>query len=316
MEFSRERKIKEGVEILKQLGLPRGQQNDRSALTLLALLNLTPEKHWSEAERNPLGITPIMNFCTNYYGIEYAPNSRETFRRFTMHQFMQAGIVKYNADNPNRAVNSPNAIYQIEDHTLSLLREYESSNWRNLLQEYLEDRETLIAQYANERERRKVEVEDQSGILMYLTPGDHSNLIKGVLEDFAPYFVPGGKTIYAGDTGEKTGYFEENYLKELGVTVDVHGKMPDGIIYYPEKNWLVLVEAVTSHGPVDSKRHQELSRLFQSSNAGIVYVTAFPDRSLMARYLSEIAWETEVWCADSPTHLIHFNGIRFLGPYE
>jgi hypothetical protein len=36
----------------------------------------------------------------------------------------------------------------------------------------------------------------------------------------------------------------------------------------------------------------------------------------MSRYLGEIAWETEVWVADAPSHLIHFNGERFLGPYD
>ena len=90
----------------------------------------------------------------------------------------------------------------------------------------------------------------------------------------------------------------------------------DVVLYYPEKNWLLLVESVTSHGPVDGKRHAELERLFAEATAGLVYVTAFPSRQLMARYLSEIAWETEVWVAEAPSHLIHFNGVRFLGPYE
>lgn len=94
------------------------------------------------------------------------------------------------------------------------------------------------------------------------------------------------------------------------------GKMPDVVLYCPARNWLLLVESVTSHGPVDGKRHNELARLFASSSAGLVYVTAFPSRALMTRYLSEIAWETEVWVADAPSHLIHFNGSRFLGPYD
>ena len=48
----------------------------------------------------------------------------------------------------------------------------------------------------------------------------------------------------------------------------------------------------------------------------MIFVTAFPDRALMSKYLPDISWETEVWRADSPTHLIHFNGDRFLGPHE
>ena len=117
------------------------------------------------------------------------------------------------------------------------------------------------------------------------------------------------------DTGDKWGYFDKEWLARLGVAVDGHGKMPDVVLYYPERNWLLLIESVTSHGPVDGKRHEELGRLFVASKAGLVYVTAFPSRAVMTRYLAEIAWETEVWCADAPSHLIHFNGERFLGPY-
>ena len=127
--------------------------------------------------------------------------------------------------------------------------------------------------------------------------------------------MPGADLIYAGDTGSKWGFFNTDLLEKIGVTVDSHGKMPDVVLYFKKRSWLILVEAVTSHGPVDSKRHSELSKLFKKSKAGLVYVTAFPEKSVMCRYLSEIAWKTEVWVASDPSHLIHFNGERFLGPY-
>jgi hypothetical protein len=149
-----------------------------------------------------------------------------------------------------------------------------------------------------------------------LTPGKHSELIKRVIEDFCPRFVPGGQIIYVGDTGSKWGYFNKAKLEELGTKVDSHGKMPDAVIYDLKMNWLFLVEAVTSHGPVDSKRRIELEKLFKNSKADLVYVTAFSTRSEMARYLPEISWETEVWVVEAPSHLIHFDGTRFLGPYD
>ena len=122
--------------------------------------------------------------------------------------------------------------------------------------------------------------------------------------------------VYVGDTGKKWGYFDDALLKKLGVVVDTHGKMPDAVLYYPDQYWLLLIEAVTSHGPVNPKRRIELKRLFKGAKPGLVYVTAFPTRTEMTRYLGDISWETEVWVADTPTHLIHFNGERFLGPYE
>lgn len=314
--MAKENKIADALQILEELGMPRAQRNERSALCLLALLNLTKGKSWADAENPLVGITPMMNFARDHYGKQYAPNTRETFRRQTMHQLVAAGIALYNPDDPSRAVNSPKAVYQIEPATLTLLRSFGTAAWNKNLETYLQTRQTLTARYAKEREMQKLPVTLATGDTIRLSPGDHSELIKAIIEEFAPRFVPGGVLIYAGDTGDKWGYFDKELLASLGVVVDGHGKMPDLVLYYPERKWLLLVEAVTSHGPVDGKRHDELRRLFKKSTAGLVYVTAFPSRALMARYLVEIAWETEVWCADAPSHLIHFNGARFLGPHE
>ena len=146
--------------------------------------------------------------------------------------------------------------------------------------------------------------------------GKHSELIRDIIEEFGPRFAPGAEVLYIGDTGTKLGHFEESTFQSLGLTFDSHGKFPDVVLYFRKENWLLLMEAVTSHGPVDAKRHAELAELFSESTASLVYVTAFPDRSTLSRYLGAISWETEVWVASTPTHLIHFNGERFLGPYS
>ncbi|EEW9577643.1 restriction endonuclease [Escherichia coli] len=308
--------IEAAQQIIASLGLPRAQQNERSALCLLALLNLTPGKAWADAENPLVGITPIMNWVREHYGKVYAPNTRETFRRQSMHQFCAAGVALYNPDKPDRPVNSPKAVYQIEPAALSMLRTFGSPAWHDSLATYLAERETLVTRYAKEREQNRIPVEIAAGQKITLSPGEHSELIRAIIEDFAPRFAPGSVLVYAGDTGEKWGYFDAPLLAGLGVDVDSHGKMPDVVLHFTAKNWLLLVESVTSHGPVDGKRHAELARLFAGSTAGLVYVTAFPNRSIMGRYLGEIAWETEVWVADAPSHLIHFNGVRFLGPYS
>lgn len=308
--------IEAAHQVIISLGLPRAQQNERSALCLLALLNLTPGKAWADAESPLIGITPIMDWARAHYDKEYAPNTRETFRRQTMHQFCDAGIALYNPDKPDRPVNSPKAVYQIEPAALVLLRTFGTHIWHDALIAYLAERETLIARYAKERKQNRVPVEIAPGKEITLSPGEHSELIRAIIEDFAPRFAPGSVLVYAGDTGDKWGYFDAALLAALGVDVDSHGKMPDVVLHDIARNWLLLVESVTSHGPVDGKRHAELAKLFAGSAAGLVYVTAFPNRAIMARYLGEIAWETEVWVAEAPSHLIHFNGVRFLGPYN
>lgn len=307
--------IEAAQQIIISLGLPRAQQNERSALCLLALLNLTPGKAWAHAENPLVGITPMMDWMREHYDKEYAPNTRETVRRQTMHQFCDAGIAIYNPDKPDRPVNSPKAVYQIEPAALALLRTFGSPAWRNNLTAYLAKRKTLVTRYAKERKQNRIPVEIAPGQQITLSPGKHSELIRAIIEDFAPRFAPGSVLVYAGDTGDKWGYFDAALLTKLGVNVDSHGKMPDVVLHYTAKNWLLLVESVTSHGPVDGKRHAELAKLFAGSTAGLVYVTAFPNRAIMGSYLGAIAWETEVWMADTPSHLIHFNGVRFLGPY-
>jgi hypothetical protein len=308
--------IDEAYQILISFGLPRAQHNERSALCLLALLNLTPEKTWTQAENPLIDITPIMDWSREHYDKDYAPNSRETFRRQTIHQFVDAGIALYNPDKPDRPVNSPKAVYQIAPGVLTLLRSFGTPEWHDNLTTYLSLNQTLAAKYAMEREQNRIPMQIAPGKEITLSPGEHSELIRAIVEDFAPRFAPGSLLVYAGDTGDKWGYFDAVLLAKLGVDVDSHGKMPDVVLHFVEKNWLLLIESVTSHGPVDGKRHAELTKLFVGSTAGLVYVTAFPNRTIMGRYLSEIAWETEVWVADAPSHLIHFNGVRFLGPYN
>lgn len=309
-------KVKEGLQIIKALGLPKAQHNDRTALCLLALVNLSEDKEWARAESRSIGVTPIMEFVISIYNRPYKPNSRETFRKGSLHQLVAAGLVLINPDDLARPTNSPKNVYQIEPAALSLLKTFGTEIWDQALEAYLSSITTLTAHYAQERAMVQVPVKIDGEREITLSPGDHSLLIKGIIEDFASRFLHGSQLLYVGDTGEKFGFFDEALLASLGITdVNSHGKMPDVILYYPEKNWLILAECVTSVGPVDGKRHNELKKLFKESSAPIVFVTAFLTRQSLARYISVIAWETEVWCADAPTHLIHFNGDRFLGPH-
>jgi len=309
-------KIEDALAILKSLGMPKGQHNERSALTLLALLGMKPEDSWQSPERPLIGITPIMDFSRDYYGTTYAPNTRETFRRQTMHQLVEAGIAVYNPDDPKRAVNSPKACYQVSQEAFDVIITFGTKQWKSKLSAFIKQSPTLAARYARERVMQMIPVNVAEDKEITLSPGPHSQLIKDIIVEFAPRYVPNSEVIYVGDTGDKIGYFQRERLSELGVDVDKHGKMPDVVLYCSEKDWLLLIESVTSHGPVNAKRHNELATLFKHAHPGLIFVTAFPDRAIMAKYLNEISWETEVWVAEAPTHLIHFNGERFLGPYK
>ena len=233
--------ITEANQILISLGVPRAQQNEHSALCLLALLNLTPRKKWARAENQLIGITPIMTWTRENYKKEYAPNTRETFRRHTMHQFVDAGIALYNPDMPDRPVNSPKAVYQIEPATVELFRSFGTKAWHDKLTDYLSHRETLAARYTKERKQNRIPVQIAERKKITLSPGEHSKLIRAIIEEFGSRFVPGSKLIYAGDTGDKWGYFDAPLLAKLSIKIDLHGKMPDVVLYYAARNWLLLM---------------------------------------------------------------------------
>lgn len=257
-----------------------------------------------------------MDWAARHYAVTYAPNTRETVRRFTLHQFADAGLVLQNPDDPDRPVNSPKWCYQLNPLALDVARSFNTAAFPSLLSSYVREAPGLKTRYAAARAMRRVPVTLPGGGQVTLSPGGQNVLIREMVEEFCPRFTPGGHVLYIGDADTKWAHFEERRLGELGVRVDQHGKMPDLVVYMADRNWLVLLEAASSHGPVDAKRHGELKRLFAGASAGLVFVSCFPSRAEMRKYLADIAWETEAWCADNPTHLIHFNGERFLGPYE
>ena len=234
-------KIDEALAVLHAFGLPRGQQNERSALTLLALIDLKPSGRWANLRRPLIGITPIMQFCQENYGKEYAPNTRETFRRYTMHQFVETGLAVANPDNPGRPVNSPAYCYQVSENAKDTMQAYGTDWWDDALKEYLQSHGALAELWAQRREMEMIPVQVAKDTEIVLTPGDHSRLIEQVIAEFAPRFAPGSTLIYVGDTGDKVGYFLFELLADLGVTVDEHGKMPDVVLYLPDPEWLLLV---------------------------------------------------------------------------
>jgi adenine-specific DNA-methyltransferase len=308
-------RINEALQILTQLGVPRAQQNERSALTLLALLNLKPNESWKGATSPLIGVTPIMEFMAQHYGKMYKPNTRETVRRQSIHQFLDAALIVANPDDPERPINSPKTVYQIEESLLELLRTYGTSEWGKSISTYLASVKTLKQKYAQERHLSRIPILIE-GELKTLSPGGQNILIEKVINEFTPRFTPGGKLIYIGDTDDKFAYFNEAEMLELGVNVNFHGKMPDLIVRHLKNDWLVLIEAVTSHGPINAKRKQELEILFGGVKIPLVMVTAFLSRKAMVGYLAEIAWETDVWIAEDATHLIHFNGDYLLQTYK
>jgi len=278
------------------------------------LAQLSEETSWNEARRHSLRIHDILTEIKERYGREYAENTRETVRRQVIHQFEQAGVVLRNPDDLSLATNSPRTHYALSDAALDVIRAYGSHRWTQAVQEFTNSVGTLIEVYEHRRDQHRIPLRLASGEEYALSPGKHNALQAAIIEEFGPRFAPGATLLYLGDTENKKLILDEDGFEALGVPAPSHEKLPDVVLYDDNRQWLFLVEAATSRGPISPKRYLELEEMFAGCSAGLVYVTAFPDFVTFRKFLSDVAWDTEVWLAEMPEHLIHYNGDRFLGP--
>ena len=146
------------------------------------------------------------------------------------------------------------------------------------------------------------------------SPGKHNQLQKAIIEEFAPRFAPNSECLYVGDTIVKDLVKNVEKLNDLGFEITLHDKMPDVVLYREDKDWIYFIESVTSVGPMDPKRIIEIGQMTEKVTAGMIYVTAFLDFKTFKTFSEQLAWETEVWIADMPDHMIHLNGDKFMGP--
>ena len=302
-------KIDEAKEILNALQVPAKQQNAMCCCVLLAMAGLVEETLWQDATNEWIRIHDVIAFANNNYGTTYAENSRETFRKQAMHHFRNAAFIEDNG----KAINSPNYRYRLTDEMLKLVQSFGTDLWENKLTSFQTNHETLVQLYASKRVRRKMPVKI-NGEDFTFSPGDHNQLQKAIIEEFAPRFAPNSECLYVGDTIEKDLVKNEDKLYKLGFTITLHDKMPDVVLYSEEKKWLYFIESVTSVGPMEPKRVKEIEEMTTDVTAGKIYVTAFLDFKTFKKFSEALAWETEVWIADMPDHMIHLNGDKFLGP--
>ena len=302
-------KIEEARAILKELQVPAKQQTDLCCFALLAMANIKEQDSWLSATNEWIRIHDIIAYTKEFYGVTYAENSRETFRKKAIHHFRNAAFIEDNGE----ATNSPNYRYRLTDEMLSLIHSYRTENWGLEKLEFLSSHETLMDIYASKRTMRKMPVRI-NGENFTFSPGKHNELQKAIIEEFAPRFAPDSECLYVGDTTEKDLVKNVEKLRELGFAITLHDKMPDVVLYLEEKNWLFFIESVTSVGPMEPKRIREIEEMTESVTAGKIYVTAFLDFKTFKRFSESLAWDTEVWIADMPDHMIHLNGDKFLGP--
>lgn len=302
-------KINEARELLKMLGMPKTQQADICCYVLLAMAGIKQDTLWKDAGNEWIRIHDIIQFANTYYGSTYAENSRETFRKQALHHFRNAALVEDNG----KATNSPNYRYRLTEETLQMIRVFQTSEWQKSVSRFLKYHEKLVDMYASKKKMTMMPVRINGADFQFST-GKHNELQKAIIEEFAPRFAPNSECLYVGDTIEKDLVKSVDKLEKLGFEITLHDKMPDVVLYREDKNWIYFVESVTSVGPMDSKRILEITEMTKNVVAGKIFVTAFLDFKTYKRFSETLAWETEVWIAEMPEHMIHLNGDKFLGP--
>lgn len=302
-------RIDEAREFLRDIGMPTAQQSDLCCYVLLAMAGVTPDLKWKDAGNEWIRIHDIIQFTSVSYGVTYAENSRETFRKQALHRFRTAALIEDNG----KATNSPNYRYRLTEEALQLIRTIGTSELKNSLGRFLGYHQSLIDIYASKKQMTKMPVKINNQEFTF-SPGKHNQLQKAIIEEFAPRFAPHCECLYVGDTIEKDLVKNVDKLRALGFEITLHDKMPDVVLYREDKNWIYFIESVTSVGPIDPKRIIEISEMTQRVTAGKIYVTAFLDFKTYKKFSETLSWETEVWIADLPDHMIHLNGDKFMGP--
>lgn len=313
--------INQALFILNALGVPlenlSSRRLERTAMVFLAVADVKSTQEWSNTkdanDNRSLRTRDIIGFINRHFSEAISMGSYDDIRRKDLLLPVAANIII--PTSPDSARNNSMRGYAVNPEFAAIIRTFTGTDWQEV-KRFMESRETLSHKLAATRTLVKTTVTLPNGISLEFSPGEHNLLQKAVIEEFLPRYGFNAQVLYLGDTSKKFLVFEKQQLEELRFFELSHGELPDIIAYSQEKNWLYLIEAVHTSGPISMMRLLKLQALTKDCTADIIYVTAFLDRETFRRYINDIAWETEVWIAKDPDHLIHFDGDKFLGPYK
>lgn len=314
----------EALFILLKLGLPleglKPRELEKMAMTFLAVADVKRSADWSRTRiregKATLKSRDIIAYLNEHFQEKISMGSYDDIRRKDLKLPVVAGIIIASANKPNAARNDPTRGFSLSPEYLEIIRRFGLPTWGDEVEEFMEDKPTLAERLEAARHLNQVPINLPDGQTIQFSPGEHNLLQKAIIEQFLPRYGFGVEVLYVGDTAKKYLVRDDKKLQALKFFELQHGELPDVVAYSSKKNWLFLIEAVHSSGPISSVRLLELKRLAKHCTADIVFITAFLNRDTFRKFAPDIAWETEVWIADAPDHMIHFDGDKFLGPYK
>ena len=319
-----QRRVAEALEMLELLGVPltglTPRRKEKMAKAFLAVAGLKPKTPWSDVKDSSDGhqllsrqVIAAMNL---HWGESIADSSYDDIRRKDLALPVAALVVTNSAKNPDANTNDGTRGFALNPAAAKAIRKFGTPEWQKETSEFLQGRQSLAEQLERNRNLARIPVQIKDGVMLTFSAGGHNLLQKQIIETFLPIFGFGAQVLYVGDTANKSLFVDQPGLTDLAFFELAHDKLPDVVAYSKSKNWLYLIEAVTTVNPISELRRRVLSSLTTECTAEVIYVTAFADRATYKKFAHDIAWETEVWIADAPEHMIHFNGDKFLGPHS
>ncbi len=313
--------IEIATEILTVIGFPiqdlTPRRSERVEMALLATANIDSTSKVNHPKTIDDGIVmktrDIINFMNSHFGEDISSGSYDDIRRKDLKQLILGSIVM--RTNENLARNDSTRGYALNHSAAPLFQSYGTASWAHEVEKFVDTHGSVTDLLDRTRDIVRIPITIEGKTLEF-SNGEHNVLQKAIVEEFLPIYGYSAEVLYIGDTADKYLHLAQERLDELGFFKLDHGELPDVVAYSQSKNWLYLIEAVHSSGPISENRLLELKKLTKNCKADIVYITAFLDRTIFRTWVKDIAWETEVWIADNPTHLIHFNGDKFMGPYK
>jgi len=316
--------IHSALRILQTMGVPMDELTPRRlekmAMVFLAVCDVKSEEDWKNAPSKVNSHTPrsreIIRYLNANFEESISEGSYDDIRRKDLYIPALMGIVVKSANKPGADTNDGTRGFGLSEHAATLIAAYNTDEWQAAVDEFHVDSD-FLEKFNADREIKKIDVILPDGFSVSLDAGPHNEIQAAIVNQFLPNFGYGAEVLYIGDTSSKNIYKNTDKLAEIGLNSEERGMLPDIVAFSNEKKWVYIIEAVHSSNPLNPERCIELQRtVLKDCPYGVVFVTAFLTRKDFAKWCDQIAWETEVWLASNPEHMIHFNGDKFFGPHK
>lgn len=315
--------IRQSLQIICALGIPiddlTERQKEKMAMAFLAVGDVKTSAGWKKIKDSnheySLTTREIIAYENKYFEENISSGSYDDIKRKDLSRLLLAMIVVNS--KPGSNTSNPTRGYKINSEYSRIIKNYGQSDWFTQVAAFNKMHPTYQERVSTKREIPKLVVHTLDGREIQLKDGEHNAIQKQIIEELLPRFGYGAVLLYCGDSDNKYGLiYEKEKLAELGFSDLTQSILPDVVAYSLEKDWIYLIEAYHTSNPITPQRKLELQQMLGENAKKAVFITAFENNFVYRNCAEELAWETEVWIATEPDHMIHRDGFRFMGPYE